>query len=55
MLEKVLVFVFLGGFVLLGALLLTNHPGIAIKTANYVYLFLIVVFLFKTVRNVKQN
>lgn len=46
---------FFGGFLLLGFLLLINHPGFAIKVANYVYLLLVVIALIRAVKYAKQK
>ena len=53
--DKLLLALLMLGFFLLSALLLTNHPGDAIKVSNYVYLFLAVVAFTRTIQNAKQK
>ncbi|MFC1625516.1 hypothetical protein ACFL1Q_00540 [Patescibacteria group bacterium] len=46
---KVLISVSLLGLVVVGVLLLTNHPGFAIKITNYIFLLLLIGVTYETI------
>lgn len=43
--------ILLGGFLIIGVLLLTGHPGVAIKTLNYLFFALLILIVFKYINN----
>lgn len=51
---KFLIFFGLMGFVAVGVLLFTNHPGFAIKITNYIYYTLFIGVVFELFDHAKK-
>ncbi len=53
MLRNLLLLFSLAGFLVVGFLLATNHPGFAIKITNYLYVLLLVSVLWQVLYDTK--